>query len=109
MKLNHEQRRTILEYRGGGMSYLPETSKQMSMRHQGGIMSLRKEHQRIENDFNQAAGFLRHDLVWSEDFESIRAPLATFLEEQASHGASNPRSLLWLVKELLSGENDMTI
>lgn len=72
-------------------------------------MSLRKEHQKIENDFKQAAGFLRHDLVWSEDFESIRAPLATFIEEQATHGASNSKSLLWLVRKLLSSENDMTI
>lgn len=71
-------------------------------------MTTRREHRRAEADFKQAAGLLRHDLIWSEDFDAIRAPLATLLEETASQGSTNPDSLRWLVRELLSTENDLT-
>ena len=72
-------------------------------------MSLRREHRRIEDNFKQAAGLLRHDLVWSEDFESIRLDLADFIEAQASHGAANSQALLKVVDGLLATENDISV
>ena len=72
-------------------------------------MSLRREHRRIEDNFKQAAGLLRHDLVWSEDFESIRLDLADFIQAQASNGAANSQALLKVVDGLLATENDMSV
>ena len=72
-------------------------------------MSLRKEHKRIEGNFRQAAGLLRHDLVWSDDFESIRLDLADFIQAQASNGAANSQALLKVVDGLLATENDMSV
>ena len=72
-------------------------------------MSLRREHRRIEDNFKQAAGLLRHDLVWSNDFESIRLDLADFIQAQASNGAANSQALLKVVDGLLATENDMSV
>ena len=72
-------------------------------------MSLRREHRRIEDNFKQAAGLLRHDLVWSDDFESIRLDLADFIQAQASNGAANSQALLKVVDGLLATENDMSV
>ena len=72
-------------------------------------MSLRREHKRIEDNFKQAAGLLRHDLVWSNDFESIRLDLADFIQAQASNGAANSQALLKVVDGLLATENDMSV
>ena len=72
-------------------------------------MSLRREHRRIEDNFKQAAGLLRHDLVWSDDFESIRLDLADFIQAQAPNGAANSQALLKVVDGLLATENDMSV
>tara|TARA_B110000971_G_C19779356_1_gene394566 strand:+ start:252 stop:527 length:276 start_codon:yes stop_codon:yes gene_type:complete len=91
------------------MPNLPKTPKQMSMRHERGIMSLRKEHQRIQDDFRQAAGLLRHDLVWSADFEAIRSDLADYLDMKSVLGVGNSLSLVKVVQHLIASENDMSI
>lgn len=72
-------------------------------------MSLRKEHQRIQDDFRQAAGLLRHDLVWSADFEAIRSDLADYLDMKSVLGVGNSLSLVKVVKHLIADENDMSI
>ena len=72
-------------------------------------MSLRREHRRIEDNFKQAAGLLRYDLVWSNDFDSIRLDLADFIEAQAPNGAANSQALLKVVDGLLATENDMSV
>jgi hypothetical protein len=72
-------------------------------------MSLRKEHQRIQDDFRQAAGLLRHDLIWSEDFEAIRSDLADYLDSRSQEGVANHATLITLVQKLISSENDLSI
>jgi hypothetical protein len=72
-------------------------------------MSLRKEHQRIQDDFRQAAGLLRHDLVWDADFEAIRLDLAEILERRADLGVSNEQPMIDMVHKILSTENDLSI
>ena len=72
-------------------------------------MSLKGEHKMIENDFLQASGLLKHDLVWSEDFEAIRLDLADYLENRSRLGAANHPSLISMVHQLLATENDLAI
>lgn len=72
-------------------------------------MSLQTEHRRIENDFKQAAGLLRHDLVWSSDFDAIKNDLADYLDSTARLGAANNPSLISVVNKLIAVENDLTI
>ena len=72
-------------------------------------MSLRKEQRKIENDFSQAAGLLRHDLVWSEDLDAIRLDLATYLESQIPEGIANHSSLIAIARKLIATDNDFTI
>ena len=91
------------------MSDLPKPTRQVSMRQERGIMSLRKEHQRIQDDFRQAAGLLRHDLVWSADFEAIRSDLADYLDMKSVLGVGNSLSLVKVVQHLIASENDMSI
>ena len=91
------------------MSDLPKTPKQMSMRRERGMMTLRKEHQRINDDFRQAAGLLRHDLVWSADFEAIRLDLADYLDSKSVLGVGNSLSLIKVVQHLIATENDLSI
>ena len=91
------------------MSELSTAPRQVSMRQERGIMSLRKEHQRIKNNFKQASGLLRHDLVWDADFESIRSDLAEYLDSRSDAGVANHTSLINLVNKLIATENDMSI
>ena len=88
---------------------LHQNPRQMPMRQKGRTMSLRREHQRIQDDFMQAAGLLRHDLVWDSDFEAIRSDLADYLENRSHAGIANPESLVKVVQKLLASENDMSI
>ena len=72
-------------------------------------MTLKSEHNRIEADFKQAAGLLRHDLVWSKDLEAIRADLAEYLDMKSVIGSGNSLSLIRVVRSLIADENDMSI
>jgi len=72
-------------------------------------MTLKSEHKRIEADFQQAAGLLRHDLIWSEDFDAIRLDLADYLDSQSSVGVANHATLIALVQKLIATENDLSI
>jgi len=72
-------------------------------------MSLRREHRRIQDDFRQAAGLLRHDLVWDSDFEAIRADLADYLDSRSQEGVNNHNSLVKMVQKLIASENDLSI
>jgi len=72
-------------------------------------MTLKSEHNRIEADFQQAAGLLRHDLIWSEDFDAIRLDLADYLERVSTLGVANSPSLVNVVQHLLATENDLSI
>ncbi len=72
-------------------------------------MTLKSEHKRIETDFKQAAGLLRHDLVWSEDFDAIRLDLANYLDSQSNAGVANHATLVTLVRKLIATENDLTV
>jgi hypothetical protein len=88
---------------------LPETTRQMPVRQERRLMTLQREHQRIKDNFKQASGLLRHDLVWDADFESIRADLAEYLDSRSEAGVANHASLITLVNKLIASENDMTI
>lgn len=72
-------------------------------------MSLRKEHQRIQDDFRQAAGLLRHDLVWDADFEAIRLDLAEIIERRADLGVSNEQPMIDMVQKIIATENDLSV
>tara|TARA_R110001632_G_scaffold188358_1_gene308775 strand:- start:625 stop:843 length:219 start_codon:yes stop_codon:yes gene_type:complete len=72
-------------------------------------MTLKSEHNRIEADFKQAAGLLRHDLVWSEDFDAIRSDLADYLDRTSSLGVANSPALVRVVRNLIATENDLTV
>lgn len=91
------------------MPNLHQNTRQMPMRHEGGIMTLKSEHNRVQADFKQAAGLLRHDLVWSEDFEAIRSDLADYLEMKSLLGVGNSLSLIRIVRNLIATENDLTV
>lgn len=67
------------------------------------------ERDNVTIDFLQAAGLLEADLIWSEDFESIRQPLATYLRVKSGLGLANHPALRELVQGLLSTENDLSI
>jgi|TARA_R110000772_G_scaffold73233_4_gene160182 hypothetical protein len=72
-------------------------------------MTLAKENQRIKNNFKQASGLLRHDLVWDADFEAIRSDLAEYIDSRSESGVANHTSLINLVNKLIASENDMSI
>jgi len=72
-------------------------------------MTLKSEHNRIEADFQQAAGLLRHDLIWSEDFDAIRLDLADYLERVSTLGVANRPSLVILVNDSPATENDLSV
>ena len=72
-------------------------------------MNKTKQYQKVTNDFKQAAGLLRHDLVWSADLESIRLDLAEYLEVKAGLGLANHPSLINIAKKLIATENNFTI
>ena len=60
------------------------------------------------NDYRQAAGLLRADLIWSNDFEGIRLPLANLIATHAALG-NYPEPLTEIVQQLIATENDLTI
>ena len=63
---------------------------------------------RLYADYRQAVGLLRHDLVWSDDFDAIRLDLANLIEATAE-SAIYPASLTEIVQKLIATENDLTI
>lgn len=63
---------------------------------------------RLHADYKQAAGLLRHDLVWSADFDAIRLPLADLIHFYASANYY-PSALTEIVQNLIATENDITI
>ena len=63
---------------------------------------------RLHADYKQAAGLLRHDLVWSADFDGIRLALADLIDFHASANYY-PSALTEIVQNLISTENDITI
>lgn len=63
---------------------------------------------RVTADFIQAAGLLEADLVWSTDFDALRAPLAEFLRFRAGLGKKNHPALIEIVDRLLEEENNFT-
>ena len=63
---------------------------------------------RYYNDYRQAAGLLRADLIWSNDFDGIRVPLANLIATHAAIG-NYPDSLTEIVQQLIATENDLTI
>ena len=56
------------------------------------------------DNMRQAAELLKHDLVWSQDFEAIRLDLAEYLESKSTEGISNHPALLRIVDKLLDAE-----
>jgi len=68
-----------------------------------------KQYQKVTNDFKQAAGLLRHDLVWSADLEAIRLDLAEYLDVKSSLGLANHPSLINIAQKLIATDNDLTI
>jgi hypothetical protein len=64
--------------------------------------------QRINADYKQAAGLLRHDLVWSNDFDAIRLALADLIDLHADVNY-HPSTLTEIVDQLIATENDLTI
>lgn len=69
----------------------------------------RKELIKIENDYKQAIGLLRHDLIWSDDFDMIRLDLADYLEFTTDLSSFNHPALFAIVQKLIATENDITI
>lgn len=65
--------------------------------------------ERITKDFLQAAGLLKADLVWSNDFNDIRFQLAEYLKAKAVLGSANHPALIDLVQTLLADENDLSV
>jgi hypothetical protein len=73
-------------------------------------MSLRQRMNpdRHYNDYRQAAGLLRADLIWSHDFDGIRIALANLIATHAAVG-NYPEQLTEIVQQLIATENDLTI
>jgi hypothetical protein len=67
-----------------------------------------RSRQRINADYKQAAGLLRHDLVWSNDFDAIRLALADLIDLHADVNY-HPSALTEIVDQLIATENDLTI
>lgn len=65
---------------------------------------------RIYTDFKQAAALL-HDknLLWSEDMDAIREPLARYISNRATDGLNNDVDLIEVVQALIADENDLTV
>jgi hypothetical protein len=59
-------------------------------------------------DYKQAVGLLRHDLVWSEDFDAIRLDLANLIELHAD-AEYHPSVINEIVRKLIATDNDLTI
>lgn len=67
-----------------------------------------RSRQRLKADYKQAAGLLRHDLVWSSDFDGIRLALADLIDLHAD-ADYHPSALTEIVRQLIADENDLTI
>lgn len=80
-------------------------------------MQLRRkldERQKVEDrkraDYRQAAGLLRDDLIWSDDFETIRVDLLTLIDDYIDIGVIfTPEPLDRIVQSLIATENDLTV
>lgn len=71
-------------------------------------VSMRSRLERYYSDYRQAAGLLRHDLVWSADFDAIRLDLADLIDFYAE-ATCYPNALTEIVQKLISTDNDLTI
>ena len=71
-------------------------------------MRQRMNPDRYYTDYRQAAGLLRADLIWSNDFDGIRIPLANLIATHAAVG-NYPEPLTEIVQQLIATENDLTI
>jgi hypothetical protein len=71
-------------------------------------MRSRIDKTRLYADYKQASGLLRHDLVWSNDFDAIRIPLADLIDHHANVG-ERPLALTAIVQKLIADENDLSI
>jgi hypothetical protein len=71
-------------------------------------MPLRSKLERYYADYRQASGLLRHDLVWSPDFDAIRLPLADLIDFYSDAGY-HPSALTEIVQKLIATDNDLTI
>lgn len=61
-------------------------------------------------DLKQAAGLLEDEnLIWSDDLEAIRRPLAKLLHHLAPLGDHAPESAVELAQTLIAEENDLTV
>ena len=67
-----------------------------------------RSRQRINADYRQAAGLLRHDLVWSSDFDGIRLALADLIDRYIK-AEIYPEPMSEIVRQLIADENDLTI
>ena len=67
-----------------------------------------RSRQRLNADYKQAAGLLRHDLVWSADFDAIRLALADLIQFHADADYP-PSALTEIVRQLIADENDLSI
>ena len=67
-----------------------------------------RSRQRLNADYKQAAGLLRHDLVWSSDFDAIRLALADLIDLHADANY-HPSALTEIIDQLIATENDLTI
>lgn len=68
-----------------------------------------KTNQRQYNDFKQASALLLdNNLLWSNDFDSIRLDLARLIDLYAKMG-HYPSALDEIVQKLISTENDLSI
>ena len=72
-------------------------------------MRKKRTEQRIYADFKQAAALLHDDLVWSNDMETIRKPLARYISNRAADGSDNDVDLIEIVQSLIADENDITV
>lgn len=71
-------------------------------------MRRRLDPDRYYTDYRQAAGLLKHDLVWSHDFDGIRLPLSNLIQTHAALG-HYPLALTEIVLKLIETDNDLTI
>jgi len=71
---------------------------------------MNKTSARYYADFKQAAGLLFDDnLVWSQDIENIRKPLANLISKNAQLGSRNDIDLIEIVQAVIAEENDLRI
>jgi hypothetical protein len=94
---------TRLEHGDREVSNMPQQDRGLSMRPKQVIEA------RLRADYKQAAAFLREDLVWSTDFESIRLDLMRLIEGYVDTTIYAPVGLTDIVQKLIADENDLSI